>query len=107
MDENIRLARRLTQVYAKLLGERERLLSPPKYLRRLIPDRAAFDEAAPERTARLAEIEEALPHLVFVVKLLDPAFDEATVKPIRPKSPNRAPMENGISGTAMDIVRDA
>ena len=107
MDENAKLAGRLTQVYAKLLGERERLISPPKYLRRLIPDRAALDETASARAARLAEIEEALPHLVYVVKLLNPTFIETSVKPIRPKSSNKVPMKNGIAGTAMDIVREA
>lgn len=107
MDENAKLARRLTQIYAKLLGERERLRSPPKYLRRLIPERTAYDAAAPERQRRLAEIDDALPHLIYVVRLLDPAFNEGDVKPVRPKSPHRVPMSSGIAGTAMDIVREA
>lgn len=107
MDENVKLARRLTQIYAKLLGERERLLSPPKYLRRLIPERAAFDEAAPEREKRIAEIGETLVHLAHVVRMLDPTFDEAAVKPVRPKVQRDVPMPNGISGSALDIIRDA
>lgn len=107
MDENAKLALRLTKIYAKLLGEQERLASPPKYLRRLIPERAAYDAAEPERAKRLAQIEDAVPHLVQVISFLDPAFDKADVTPIRPKTPQRVPMPNGISGTAMDIVRES
>lgn len=106
MDENVKLAVRLSRVYARLLGERERLMTPPKYLTRLIPEREAYEAAQPERQARLVEIEDALPHVAYVVRLLDPAHDVAGMKPVRPKVPNRVDVPNGISGTAMDIVRE-
>ena len=106
MDENAKLAIRLSRIYARLVGERERLTAPPKYVTRLIPEREAYEAAQPERQARLAEIDEALPHLAYVIQLLDPTHDISGVKPVRPKSPNRVDMSNGISGTAMDIVRE-
>lgn len=106
MDENAKLAIRLSRIYARLLGERERLIAPPKYLTRLIPEMEAYEAAQPERQARIAEIEDALPHLAYVVQVLDPTCDLSGVKPVRPKMPNRVDMPNGISGTAMDIVRE-
>lgn len=107
MNENQRLAGRMAKLYAKLLGELERLQEPPKRLLRLIPDREAFAAAAPEREKRCAEIEEALPHVAFVVAMLDPSWDRASVEAIRPREPNRGSPSEGISGAAMDALRDA
>lgn len=107
MDEDAKLALRLTKIYAKLLGERERLLKPPKYITRLISERRAYEAAQAERDQRAGEIDAALPHLAYVIQMLDPLADLNKVKPIRPKALNRVEMPNGISGTAMDIVREA
>lgn len=106
-DENVNLARRLGAVYAKLLGERERLLTPPKYVTRSVADKRAYEAEEGVRHARVAEIEAALPHFIYVLKALDPEIDERQIRPIRPKRRNHAPMPNGIAGTAMDIVREA
>lgn len=106
MDEDAKLAVRLTKIYAKLLGERDHLIAPATYLTRLIPERAAHDAEAPIRAQRLAEIDEALPHVAYVIGMLDASFDEKQVKPLRPRRPNRVPMPNGIAGTALDIVRE-
>ena len=107
MDEDAKLALRLTKVYAKLLGERERLVKPPKYITRLIPERRAYEAAQADRDQRVVEIDNALPHLAYVIQMLDPLVDLNKVKPIRPRALNRVEMPNGISGTAMDIVREA
>jgi hypothetical protein len=107
MNEDTKLALRLTRTYAKLHGERERLVKPPKYVTRLIPDRQAHEEAESDRQQRVREIDEALPHLAYVIQMLNPLVDLEQVKPIRPKALHRAEMPNGISGTAMDIVREA
>ena len=107
MDENTKLALRLTKIYAKLLGERDRIENPPKYITRLVPDRLAYEAATPERQERLRFIAESLPHLSYVIKMLDPDFDEASIDMIHPMRPNNLPLPNGISGTAMDIVREA
>lgn len=106
MDENTKLAGRLAKVYGRLLGEREWLLAPPKYLTRLKADRTAFQTAAPERQRRLADIEMALSHFAPVIAMLDPALDLTSVRPIKPKSQHRVPLPNGIAGTAMDILRE-
>lgn len=107
MDEDSKLALRLTRIHAKLRGERERLVRPPKHVTRLIPDRQAHEDAEEDRQARVGEIDEALPHLAYVIQMLDPLVDLEKVKPVRPKALNKAEMPNGISGTAMDIVREA
>lgn len=106
MDEDAKLALRLTKIYARMLGERKRLLTPPAYVTRLIPDRRAYEAAEPDRQRRIAEIEDGLPHLAHVIQMLDPGFDETQVKPVRPRKANNVPMPNGISGTALDIVRE-
>lgn len=106
MDEDSKLALRLTQVYARLLGERQRLETPPKYVTRLIPDRLAYEAAAPERKRRFQQIEEALPHLEYVIGMLDPAFSASNVISVRPKKAHDTSLPNGISGTALDILRE-
>ena len=107
MDEEAKLALRLTRIYAKLLGERERLLKPPKYVTHLKPERQAYEATQADRDQRVVEIEAALPHLAYVIQMLDPLVDLNKVKPVRPKALNRVAMPNGISGTAMDIVRSS
>ena len=107
MVEDAKLALRLTKLYAKLLGERERLVKPPKYITRLIPKRRAYEAAHAYRDQRVREIDSALPHLAYVIQMLDPRVDFDKVKPVRPKALNRVELPNGISGTAMDIVRAA
>ncbi|WP_312686541.1 hypothetical protein, partial [Brevundimonas nasdae] len=92
MDEEAKLALRLTRIFAKLLGERERLLKPPKYVTRLIPERQAYEATQADRDQRVVEIEAALPHLAYVIQMLDPLVDLNKVKPVRPKALNRVAM---------------
>lgn len=106
MQEDERLAVRLAKIYGQMLGELERLKSPPKRLLRLIPHREAYEAAAPARDERCAAITEALPHLAYVVKMLSPDWDQAAAKPIRPRQPNRGIPPQGVAGAAMDIVKD-
>jgi hypothetical protein len=107
MEENLRLAGRMAMIYAKLLGELEWLRKPPKRLTRLAPDREAYRAGVPDRERRRAEIEEALPHVAFVIVMLDPTREVTTIKPIRPRQPNSGLPPGGVAGAAMRVLRDA
>ena len=65
------------------------------------------DAGAEQRANRLREIDEALPHVAFVLKLYQPDWREEEAKPIRPKADwsNRPP--NGWTAAALDVLRDA
>lgn len=107
MDENAKLAKRLTEVYAKLLGERQRLIQPPKYVTRLRADRQAYAAAADERLQRIAKIDSDIPHLKCVIIMLDPQCDVDQIKPKRPRALNNVSMPKGIVGTALEILKQA
>ena len=97
----------LISEYAKLLGEIRRIEKPPKYETRLKADRERFLAEAPEREARRKQIHEGLPHLAYVIRMFEPEWDEAAVKPIRPRAANSGLPPEGIGGAAMDILREA
>ena len=97
----------LKRYYSKLLGELVRIDRPPKRLLRLEADREAYEREAPAREARRASIIEALPHLVAVVKLFDPDWDNTTAKPIRPRHGSSGLPSQGGIGSAMEILREA
>lgn len=107
MDEKLRLAGRMATIYAKLLGELEWLRKPPKSLTRLTSDKEAYRADTPERKRRRAEIEEALPHVAFVIGMLDPSREVTSIKPIRPRRPNSGLPPGGIAGAAMRVLQDA
>ena len=107
MNEEERLGVRLAKIYCRMLGELERLEHPPKRLVRLIPDREAYEAAAPERAARREVILEALPHVAYVVKMLNSAWDQSAAEPIRPKEPRRGIPPQGVAGAALDILKEA
>ncbi len=77
--------RGLKTLYSKLLGERDRIKSPPKRLLRLKSDREAYAAAALDRALRMSQIEEALPHFAYVIQWIDPSWDPAAAEPIRPR----------------------
>lgn len=106
MNEEEKLAIRLGKIHGQMLGELERLDNPPKRLLRLIPDRQAYEAAAPAREERRSAIVEALPHLAYVVKMLNPDWDDTAAKPIRPREANRGIPPQGVAGTAMDIIKE-
>lgn len=97
----------LEKLYRKLLGERDRILCPPKRARRLDADRVAYDAGAEQRVIRLTEIEEALPHVAYVIKLYQPDWRESDVKPIRPKADWSNLPPNGWTAAAVDVLREA
>lgn len=97
----------LQRHYAKMLGELAWLDAPPKRLTRLLPDRQRFEAERPVRDARRAAIIEALPHLAYVIRMFAPDWDETSVKPIRPRAAKSGLPPQGISGAAIDILREA
>lgn len=101
------LKKALIAEYAKLLGELKRIQAPPKYETRLKPDRDRFLAEAPQREARQRQIREGLPHLAYVIRMFEPEWDEADVKPVRPRAANSGLPPQGIGGAAMDILREA
>ena len=96
----------LEKLYRTLLGERERIVKPPKRVRRLEADRVADDAGAEQRASRLKEIDEALPHIAFVLKLYRPEWLESDVRPIRPKADWSNLPPNGWSAAAVDVLRE-
>lgn len=105
--EDKALSIRLTRVYAKLLGERSRIDNPPRRVTRLIPDRQAFDNEAPERALRREEIEVSLLHLRHVIKMLDPEWSSSDVVPIKPNAGRGRRPPGGWIGAALDCLREA
>lgn len=93
--------------YAKLVGELGWLDNPPKRLTRLLPDQERFEAEQPARQARREAVLEALPHLEYVIRMFEPEWDRAAVKPIRPRAPKSGLPPQGISGAAIDILREA
>lgn len=96
----------LDKLYRSLLGERDRITNPPKRLRRLEADRLADDAGAEQRAKRLLEINEALPHIAFVLKLYQPDWSEGQAKPIRPKADWSNLPPNGWTAAAVDVLRE-
>jgi hypothetical protein len=105
--EDKALAIRLTRVYAKLLGERDRIDNPPKRLTRLIPDREAYSGEAAARSMRRDEIEVSLVHLGYVIKMLDPQWFPSDVVAIKPNSGRGRRPPGGWIGAALDCLRDS
>lgn len=97
----------LEKLYRQYLGERERITNPPKRLRRLEADRVADDANAQARANRLIEIDEALPHIAYVLRIYKPDWSEADVRPIRPKAEWSALPTNGWTAAAVDVLRQA
>lgn len=96
----------LDKLYRSLLGERDRITNPPKRLRRLEADRLADDAGADQRAKRLVEIDEALPHIAFVLKLYQADWSEEHAKPIRPKADWSNLPPNGWTAAAVDVLRE-
>ncbi len=97
----------LKRYYARLLGRRQRLLAPPKYETRLVPDRERYAVEEPERLREIEQITADLPHVEYVIRMLDPKWDEKDVKPIRPHNRGPAPLPSTtIAGAAMDALRE-
>jgi hypothetical protein len=97
----------LKRLYGKLLGERARILQPPKRLLRLKADRESYAAQEGERSARLSEIETALPHVAFVIKMLDPGWDATTAKITRPNERREGIPAQGFASAAMGVLWDA
>jgi hypothetical protein len=97
--------RNLKRYYGLLLGELDRIKSPPKRVRRLKRDRQLFESQAPDRSKRTKFIEESLPHLAYVIGMYDPSWDPAQAPPIRPRGKRFLP-HGAIAEAAMDILRE-
>lgn len=105
---DVRFKGRLVDLYARAVGELAWLKSPPKRLSRLKSDKRAMEESSEARSARVRDLEEAIPHIGATLQFVMPEVDLAAIKPIRPSRPDpdgRPPQ--GILGAAFNILQDA
>lgn len=94
-------------MYGKLLGELRSIEVPTKRTNWRIVTERAYAEGKPERDRRKAAILEALGHIAYVARLLDPKWDAEQVKPIRPHSTHAPKPPSGWRGAAFEVLRRA
>ncbi len=101
------MAQGLKVLYGRWVGELDWIENPPKSMRRKWRGRDAFLEGADDRARRAEQIKDALPHILYVIRLLDPDWGPEMAKPVRPrKAPMPAP-PLGWAEAALNVLRDA
>lgn len=69
------MAQGLQVLYGRWVGELDWIENPPKSMRLKWRGRDAFLEGADDRARRAEQIKDALPHILYVIRLLDPDWD--------------------------------
>ena len=101
------LVNNLQVLYGQHLGELDRIENPPKSMQRKWRGRDAYNEGAATREARAQQIREALPHMAYVIKMLDPEWVEEAATVIRPKRAARPAPSIGWPEAVLRVLRDA
>jgi len=96
----------LKRFHRQLAGERA-FISRPVTRIRTAAGRASYTAEAAHREARVAEIDGVLPHVEFLLKLLDPSWDADGAKPIRPPKVIYPQPPYGWWAAAFDELRNA
>lgn len=97
----------LKTVYARLGGELRWIENPPKLRTKKWRGGEAFAAEAGDREARAEQLREAIPHIVYVIRMFEPEWNPEQQKLIRPlrRGPNRPP--HGWADAAFDVLREA
>lgn len=102
------LASQLITLYRRQLGLKQGFLLRHRYRSRSEEDRLAWAAEYVEGEKKAAQIDEALPHLEYVIKMLLPDWDATGIKPMRPR---RAPLAGrpaaGWTAAVLDEIREA
>lgn len=102
------LASQLITLYRRQLGLKEGFLHRHRYRSRSEEDRLTWAAEYAEGEKKAAQIDEALPHVEYVIKMLLPEWDATSIKAMRPR---RAPPENrpaaGWTAAVLDAIREA
>lgn len=78
------LVHQLKGFYGRWAGELRYIENPPKSMGRKWRGRDAFEAAADERLQRAEHLREALPHIEYVIRLIEPEWRPEMAKLVRP-----------------------
>ena len=83
-NSGLQLSKQLKLLYGRWAGELRWIENPPKLRQRAWRGGETFAAEAVERDARAERIREALPHITYVIQLVEPDWNPETAKLVRP-----------------------
>lgn len=101
------MAEQLKLFYGRWAGELAWIENPPKSMGRKWRGRDEFAAAAAEREQRAEAIREALPHILYVIQLVDPAWRAEMAKLVRPHRQREPAPPVGWPEATMMVLRGA
>ena len=101
------LPRALQAYYGRLLGELSWIEAPPKTMNRRSRRRDEFEASEPERLARAERIRDDLPHVLHVIRMLEPEWQPEAAKAVRPSKGWKQAPPGGWIGAARRVLQEA
>lgn len=101
------LAKQLKKLYGRWAGELQWIENPPKLRQRAWRGGEDFAAQAAERKARAERIREALPHITYVIQLVEPEWNPETATLVRPSRGWTKGPPHGWIEAAYEVLRRA